>query len=62
MDTTVSKESSLTFSAGNFTEFQASTGSKPRIYNVFFLFAKPTTTQTYSIYVGPGFKRPPTSR
>lgn len=26
-----------------------------RTYNVFFLFAKPTTTQTYSIYVGPGF-------
>ena len=56
MDTTVSKDKQINLGAGNFTEFQASTDSKPRVYNVFFLFAKPTTTQTYNIYVGPGFK------
>jgi hypothetical protein len=53
MDTTVTKAKQA--GAANFTEFQASTESQPRTYNVFFLFAKPSTTQTYSIYVGPGF-------
>jgi hypothetical protein len=28
---------------------------KDQTYYVFFLYAKPTTTQTYKIYVGPGF-------
>ena len=57
MDTTVSKEKQLDLHAGNFTVFQASTPGHPRTYNVFFLFAKPSTTQTYSIYVGPGFNK-----
>lgn len=51
MDTTVSKDAQAALGAGNFTEFQPN-----RTYNVFFLFAKPATTQTYSIYVGPGFQ------
>jgi hypothetical protein len=55
VDTTVSEQKQRELGAGNITEFQASTDSKPRIYNVFFLFAKPSTTQTYSIYVGSGF-------
>ena len=55
MDTTVTKAKQLAVHAGNFTEFQASTPTNPRVYNVFFLFAKPSTTQTYDIYVGPGF-------
>jgi hypothetical protein len=29
---------------------------KDGVYYVFLLFAKPTTTQTYKLYVGPGFK------
>jgi hypothetical protein len=57
MDTTVPKEKQIDLGASNFTEFQASTSSHPRTYNVFFLFAKPTTTQTYKIYVGPGFHK-----
>lgn len=57
MDTTVGKEKQLNLGAGNFTEFQASTPDHPRTYNVFFLFAKPSITQTYSIYVGPGFNK-----
>jgi hypothetical protein len=55
MDTTVTKAKQLEVHAGNFTEFQGSTTVNPRVYNVFFLFAKPSTTQTYDIYVGPGF-------
>ncbi len=50
MDTTVTKEKQLDLHAGNFTVFQPD-----RTYNVFLLFAKPETRQTYSIYVGPGF-------
>jgi cell migration-inducing and hyaluronan-binding protein len=57
MDTTVPKDKQISLGAGNFTEFQASTSSQPRTYNMFFLFAKPTTTQTYKIYVGPGFDK-----
>lgn len=57
MDTTVAKEKQRNLGAGNITKFQASTPSKPRVYNVFSLFAKPSTTQTYSIYVGPGFDK-----
>jgi cell migration-inducing and hyaluronan-binding protein len=57
MDTTVPKEKQIGLGAGNFTEFQASTPAQPRVYNIFFLFAKPTTTQTYNIYVGPGFNK-----
>jgi hypothetical protein len=48
MDTTVPKSQQL--NAGDPTEFQPL-----HTYNVFFLFAKPSTTQTYSFYVGPGF-------
>lgn len=50
MDTTVTKDKQLKLNAGNFTVFEPG-----KTYNVFFLFAKPSTTQTYSIYVGPGF-------
>ncbi|HUX85719.1 MAG TPA: hypothetical protein VMW65_01850, partial [Chloroflexota bacterium] len=57
VDTTVGKDKQLSLGAGNFTEFQASTAAQPRVYNVFFLFAKPSTAQTYSIYVGPGFNK-----
>jgi cell migration-inducing and hyaluronan-binding protein len=58
MDTTVSKDTQVSdLHAANFTVFQASQPSQPRTYNVFFLFAKPSTTQTYSIYVGPGFNK-----
>jgi G8 domain len=57
LDTTVTKEQQLNLHAANFTEFQASTTANPRIYNVFFLFAKPGMKQSYSIYVGPGFNK-----
>jgi hypothetical protein len=50
MDTTVPKDQQL--NAANPTVFEAG-----HTYNVFFLFAKPSTTQTYSIYVGPGFNK-----
>jgi hypothetical protein len=55
LDTTVNKAKQINLGAGNFSEFQESTTTHPRVYNVFLLFAKPTTTQTYDIYVGPGF-------
>jgi len=57
MDTTVNKAKQINLGAGNFTEFQGSTTTNPRVYNVFLLFAKPTTTQTYDIYVGPNFNK-----
>jgi hypothetical protein len=52
IDTTVSKEKQLELQAGNFSEFEVG-----KTYNVFFLFAKPTTQQTYRIFVGPGFNK-----
>ena len=55
MDTTIPKGKQL--GAGFVTEFQGSTATQPRTYNVFLLFAKSSTTQTYNIYVGPGFNK-----
>lgn len=52
MDTTVGKEHQQKLGAGNFTVFQ-----KKHTYDVFLLFAKPSTTQEYQIYVGPGFDK-----
>jgi hypothetical protein len=57
MDTTVTKAKQLDLHAGNFTEFQGSTATNPRVYNVFLLFAKSSTAQTYDIYVGPNFDK-----
>lgn len=50
VDTTQSPEQQTQIGAGNHSTFQAGA-----TYYTMLLFAKPTTTQTYQYYVGPGF-------
>jgi hypothetical protein len=50
VDTTVSADQQLQAGAGLLTAFQPN-----QTYYTMLLFAKPTTRQTYQLYVGPGF-------
>lgn len=50
LDTTVGEATQRASGAGNLNVFRAG-----QTYQVFLVFAKPTTRQTYQLYVGPGF-------
>ena len=55
LDTTVSQAQQTASGTPSQPITNLSVFAARQFYNVFFLFAKPTTEQTYQIYVGPGF-------